>query len=204
MKTLVWGSATVLLLATAPISRPAPLREVDIEQLRGTPRSGTGDLGVMRPDPALRRDWCTREKTGKRAWSDPSLTLPRQGSYYSLLGNLGYVPSTRYQGACGDCWVWAGVGCLAIELERLTGTKDRLSVQHLNSCGTNGYGQYPCCGGWAEDLADFFDAVGYCLPWSNSNASFADSGRNCSTGSPAVGCAAIAKTPRHEITSCSS
>jgi hypothetical protein len=48
---------------------------------------------------------------------------------------------------------------------------DRLSIQLVDSCKT---GDFACCGGWLTDLADFYNAQGSVVPWSNTNASFAD------------------------------
>ncbi len=204
MKILAAVLGVALALAGAGWSDfvPGEYTGADIEQLGKTSPGDESELGVMRPDDETRRDWCTRPERGPKAWSDPDVSEPKQGAYYNLLGNLAYTPATRDQGNCGNCWVWAGVGCVAVDLERQTGNKVSLSIQHLNSCGSNGSGAYACCGGWAEDLADFYATAGYCLPWSNTNAGWADGGRTCSTGTPAVSCGAVSKSPQHGITSC--
>jgi len=112
-----------------------------------------------------------------------------------LLPLLEYIPSERSQGSCGNCWAWAGTGCLEIALNVQESIADRLSVQYLNSCKA---GSYACCGGWLSYLADFYDpasgGTGQCIPWSNDNASWQDGASTCVDGASGVPCGSISPT----------
>jgi len=59
---------------------------------------------------------------------------------YSLLGQIEYTPSERNQGACGNCWVWAGTSVMEVALNSQEGIKDRLSIQYINSNYNSGSG----------------------------------------------------------------
>ncbi len=154
--------------------------------------------GVMRPDRETRKKWEELSLTGPRSYIDPNIKPKR--TTVSLLSHLQYTPSVRDQGNCGDCWVWAGTACLAIALDRQESIKDRLSVQLVNSCYTT---SYACCGGWAENLANWYNTRGYCVPWSNTNAYWQDGGRQCGNGSSLVSCGSISTSPQYAISSCS-
>ncbi len=159
------------------------------------------ELGVMRPDRATREEWQELSLTGPSTYIDPSLRMETEKTAsVNLLSHLQYTPSQRNQGSCGDCWAWAGTGCIAIALSQQEGIKDRLSVQLLNSCYST---TYACCGGWAEYVANFYNPKGYCVPWSNTNASFQDAARNCAMGSSLVSCGSIASSPSYTIDSIS-
>ena len=112
----------------------------------------------------------------------------------SLLPHLCYVPAERNQGACGDCWQWAGTGVMEIALDVQNGIHDRLSVQLMNSCDS----AINCCeGGWLENLASFYATEGFAVPWANTNAQFLSGSGSCGN----IPCASIATTPRYGITS---
>ena len=124
---------------------------------------------------------------------------------FSLLDRLDYVPSEWDQtgGAaqhCGNCWVWADTGALQLDLANQKKITDRLSVQYFTSNYHNGTGIWACCGGNPSWFADFYNTTGKAIPWSNTNASFADSTSMCEHGeSTAVPGASIGTTPSYQI-----
>jgi C1A family cysteine protease len=120
------------------------------------------------------------------------------GTSLSLLNYLQYTPSERSQGSCGNCWVWAGTGVSEIALSSQNGIKDRSSIQFLDSCKTD---EFACCGGDLTEFASWYRSKGFSIPWSNTNASFQDSSRQCSYASSAVSCGSISTNPRYPITS---
>ena len=94
--------------------------------------------------------------------------------HVDLLQYLDYLPSENSQGACGNCWAWAGTSALGIALDVQTAIYDRLSVQFINSCQQSINGRTCCEGGWLADFAEFYDVTGYCIPWSNEGAEWQD------------------------------
>jgi hypothetical protein len=103
--------------------------------------------------------------------------------------------SLRYQGDCGNCWVWAGTTCLEVSLaEHLRQLRKpypvRLSIQYFNSYfeNPNNTGCWACCGQNAKVFADFYSNTRKVIPWDNIYAQFADSsrccGHNCPRGKP--------------------
>lgn len=127
------------------------------------------------------------------------------GSSLDLSGHIDYVPNQRNQGSCGNCWAWAGTGIMEIAHDVNDGVYDRLSVQLINSCRAPGNG---CCGNNIGTLATWYQAQGFAIPWSNTNAAFAD-GSNCCRDMngdpcpPATECADIATIPNYPINSIS-
>jgi C1A family cysteine protease len=111
----------------------------------------------------------------------------------SLLSLLPYIPAQRDQGACGDCWAWAGTGVMEIAHNVQNGVASRLSVQLLNSC--NPY--VSCCaGGWLANVAQFYTNAGFAIPWNNTNGAWTSGGGDC-----VAACGSIATAPRFPITS---
>ena len=99
----------------------------------------------------------------------------QQGSSFSLLSYLYYVPEERNQGHIGNCWVWAGTGCMEIALNVQLGIMDRLSVQYLDSLYSDGSGDdWAGNGGTAADFADFYDDQQMIISWANINAYYQD------------------------------
>ena len=121
----------------------------------------------------------------------------------SLLSHLDYVTADRNQGGCGNCWAWAGTGCMEIAHHINYGVFDRLSVQYLNSCYHDGGGSggYACCGGWLSSFVGFYSGTMIAVPWSNTNAQWQDGGTSCTSGSTTRDCATIGTTPSYGITS---
>ena len=206
VKKLFWASVLAAILVPMPPAlwadfSPPQYSEVLPASLFREAKREEENQGVMRPSPERLLEWNARSLAGPhRAYVPPPR---RAGAFVSVLSDLDYVPATRSQGSCGDCWAWAGVGCVAIELNRQLGIRDRISVQHLNSCYGTGT-DYACCGGWIEDAADFFQSQGYCLPWDNGNAAFQDGSRRCSDGVSAFACESVQTSPSYAISTCSS
>ncbi|MCX6006486.1 MAG: hypothetical protein NTZ34_04395, partial [Chloroflexi bacterium] len=142
-----------------------------------------------------------------RAYIDSKIQRDLQansdGTSLSLLSYIQYTPTERYQGNCGDCWVWASTGCLEVALNVQRGIKDRLSEQYFNSNYNSGTGNsFSCCGGSAATFAGYYNStLQKAIPWSNLNAGFADASRICgsSTAMPAT---SIATTPNYPMSSC--
>ena len=102
------------------------------------------------------------------------------GSHFDLLSYLPYTPSERYQGSCGNCWVWGSTGCIEIDRAVRFGIKERLSTQYLNSNYNGGTGcGFSCCGGWPAIAAQFYNNQKMAIPWSDANAQFQDAGKCC-------------------------
>lgn len=104
-----------------------------------------------------------------------------------LLSLMPYIGPERNQDDCGNCWVWAATGIMEIALNVQTSTKERLSIQYLNSNYNKGgtvktrYSKnsatFACDGGFAADFAKFYlgsEGRKRAIPWANLNASFAD------------------------------
>lgn len=99
----------------------------------------------------------------------------KSGGSFSLLPYLYYIPEERNQGHIGNCWVWAGTGCMEIALNVQLGITDRLSIQYLDSLYNNGEGDdWVGNGGTAEEFADFYDEHQFIISWGNINAYYQD------------------------------
>ena len=149
---------------------------------------------IMHPDRETRLRWIESYERAPLARIDDEINfrIPLRGSL-SLLSRLNYTPSERDQGACNNCWAWAGTGVMGIALDVEEDVFDRLSVQFISSCDTS----MTCCeGGWLRDLTAFYISEGYAIPWSNSNASWQNGDGNCN-----VLCETISTSPDYPITS---
>jgi hypothetical protein len=145
--------------------------------------------------------WIYDYENAPKAYIDEELKMrigPR-GSQ-NLLTHLQYTPSERNQGSCGNCWAWAGTGVMGINLDVNKDFLDRLSVQYINSCDGTG-SNYACCGGWLSDVSSFYTSNPQAIPWSNTNASYADGSRTCADGSSLVSCGSISTSPDYPIAS---
>jgi PKD repeat protein len=153
---------------------------------------------IMHPDYATMLKWFQAHEAMPKAPMAPREALLAPGASLSLLPYLDYVPSQRNQGWCGDCWCWAGHGCMEILLDLQNGVFDRLSVQEMNSCESAVIGLGCCDGGWLSDLQEFYSAPGYqrAIPWSNSGAYWQDGYASCTTT-----CASVTTTPNYPVQS---
>ena len=165
---------------------------VQVDDLRET-------YPIMRPDHETLMRWIEDYKNAPKAYIDEELMMriaPR-GSQ-NLLSHLQYTPAERNQGSCGNCWAWAGTGVMGINLDVNQAALDRLSVQYINSCDGTG-SDYACCGGWLSDVSSFYTSNPQAIPWSNTNASYADGSRTCAMGSSLVSCGSISTSPDYPI-----
>jgi len=157
------------------------------------------ELAIMHPTKEMLDQWVADYENADRAENVLiPLRIKERGGSFSLLDHLQYDPVTRDQGYCGNCWVWAGTGVMGVALDVQEGTKDRLSIQYLNSCKTD---SYACCGGNLTDFADFYSTTKKAIPWSNTNASFQDYNRTCEDGHSLVSCSSISTSPNYPIKS---
>ena len=202
---LVLGLATLALLRPTPT--PAQASPPDLQP--ASPCSwcspqGEEECPLMRPSPEEKQRWV---EDYRRA---PEVALPRTltatlekapGEAFSLLDRLEYTPAERWQGTCGNCWVWAGTGVMEVALATQNGVRDRLSIQYFNSNYNKGKaGEWACCGGWLTNFAAFYAEEKKIVPWSNINAAWADAGRRCfdSTSVPA---SSISTNPSYVVQS---
>ena len=142
----------------------------------------------------------------KKKLMDEHLRAPKQSvnkalapsfaNSLTLLSHLPYVPADRDQGSCGDCWQWAATGAMEILHDLQDGVHDRLSVQLVNSCDTE---KICCDGGDLDDFVTFYATLGYAIPWSNGNASFASGNGSCDSAP----CGGISRAPQYAISSIS-
>jgi len=165
-----------------------------------TPISDT--YPVMRPDRETRLRWYNEYLQAQRAPIDPRIAqrleaMPPEATTLSLLSHISYIPSQRDQVSCGNCWTWAGTGLLEVALDVQKSIFDRLSLQYMASCYTS---SYVCCGGNLTSFASWYVTKGKTIPWSNTNAAWADGSKSCSN-STSVACSSISTTPSYQITS---
>lgn len=153
---------------------------------------------LMRFDEEMRSNWRFALEQVPKARIDPRVRVTR--GPFTLLDRLSYVPEERNQGSCGNCWCWAGLGCMAIALDVQEQIQDRLSVQYVNSCETTAIEKQCCNGGWLGDIADFFSKPGYtaAVPWSNPGAHWQDADKGCD-----VAASGITTTPNYPVASIS-
>jgi hypothetical protein len=162
-------------------------------------------MSIMQPDLETRRIWEEDFQRLPAARLDRNIatdlevaTQEGRSTSKSLLDYLYYVPAERRQANCGDCWVWTGTGIIEIALNVDKGIRDRHSVQFFDSCRT---GSYACCGDTLIHFADWYRGNGFTVPWSNTNASYAEGVQACAAGASTVACASIGKEPNYPITS---
>ena len=162
---------------------------------------------IMKPSPVTLGTWMDDLRSLPEADISPldvfrmKQSSETTGTSLSLLDHLDYIPAERDQGYCGNCWVWAGTGAMAIAIDIQNGIKDRLSIQYLNSKYNGGSGdEWACCGGTIPVFADFYNETGMAIPWSNTNAHWQDGDRGCSDGT-SVPAATISSVPNYPIMS---
>ncbi len=142
---------------------------------------------VMRPTPEELAEWITLYENAPDAAGTISTTANQQdyspgdyeGDSFSLLPYLQYDANERNQGACSDCWQWAGTAVMEIQLAYRKDIMDRLSIEYINS-NIEGSGDCKsCCGGWLDYLAKFYTDSGQAIPWTNYNADWKDGNSVC-------------------------
>ena len=198
---------TILLLGLLFLCAATFSSSVFSGETGSSPSYGQPGDSIMQPDLETRRKWVEEFKQMPEARLDEEISshLARaeeegRSTSKSLLGYLSYDPAERNQNLCGDCWVWTGTGIIEIALNVDKGIKDRHSVQLFNSCSRT---KSACCGDTAVQFANWYGGNGFTVPWSNTNASFADGARACGPAQSTVSCASIAKDPNYPITAIS-
>lgn len=176
-------------------------------------------MSIMRPDQATLSKWLDAYRTAPQVTIDPNIQrrlmtkdLDGLPTSINLLNFIRYEADERRQGDCGNCWVWTGTGILEIALNVKNGIKNRLSVQHFNSCYDSYDNSYPCCGGWLDEFSQWYGAtptswpfppsIDYIIPWSNLNAFWQDAadGRICGSGRSLVSCDSMNTAVNYPIT----
>lgn len=186
MWSRMWRLPVILLaLALALVTSTPPSIDAHDE---------TVTFPLMHPDEQTLWEWVKAYDSAARTASfSASRSAALSGGSVDLLSHMVHIPSERSQGACGNCWVWAGTGCMEIALSVQEGVQERLSIQVVNSC-RDILGKYCCQGGWLHELATFYETTGRALPWDNVNADWQDQDGTCT-----VPCEAIATEPYYDI-----
>jgi len=165
----------------------------------------TSQHPIMHPTIEQMSKWMGEYKAAPRAYLSPqarSMLSMLSGAHFSLLNYLQYTPSERDQGHCGNCWAWAGTGVMEIDQAYQTGIKDRLSVQYLDSNYLDSHKNcLACCGGWLDDVADFYSTTKKSIPWSNTNAQWQDGDTSCQDAATNVPANTISMDPHYNIAS---
>jgi len=188
--------AVLILVVIAPTTS----FRIYIENEKDASAHPSSQYSIMRPTSESLHEWLECYNGAPRAPISPKIEPPTES--ISLLSHLKYVPAERDQGSCGNCWVWAGTGILEIALDVNEGISDRLSVQYFNSKYNGGTGpNWAGCGGWLEDFAEFYANEGFAIPWSNTNAAWADGSQTCADGT-SVPWETISTEPNYPITKC--
>lgn len=141
---------------------------------------GVEEYTIMRPDHETLMKWVEYYENAPRTTYVRQEDISPRGSK-SLLSHLNYIPKERDQGGCGNCWAWAGTGCMEIAMDIQEGVSDRLSVQYINSCEYEVIRKTCCDGGWLEDFTEFYGTVKKAVPWTNDNAYYQDGNASCDT-----------------------
>ncbi|MFC1795082.1 C1 family peptidase, partial [Planctomycetota bacterium] len=153
---------------------------------------------IMRPDPGTLKRWLDSYHAAPAiGMADSEMVAPAALGQHSVLPHVPYVPVDRDQGGCGNCWIWAGTGCMEVAHHVKNGVFDRLSIQYLHSNYSGP--KYACCGGSLSDVQGFYAGTGIAIPWSNTNANWQDWITDCPSGSTTVPGASIATVPQYGI-----
>ncbi len=116
--------------------------------------------------------------------------------HQSVDASLDYDPIRHNQGACGDCWMWAGTMVLEVALNHAraaagVGDNVELSVQWGNSMASekvilDNFGMLagfkgPCCGGTLGLFAEIYKLEGgEAVPIGGENTEYEDGNRSAS------------------------
>lgn len=186
-------SLLALIIATGGLhGLAAAMEPVNMESLYGAPKGQAEGLRLMHPDADTLRAWDQRRFRGQQVPpAPPAKALPEA---VDLLPYFEYVPEEHDQGDCGNCWAWAATGCIQMRLSTQYGVRDRLSTQLITSCFLD---HFACMGGLDIDGASFYNRTGYCIPWSNPNAAYAQYDTDYETMTPATLCEDIGTAPRY-------
>jgi len=190
-----------LVLAVVMVITAATFGPADVITADEPPEECLDCYPIMRPDRDTIDEWIEGYNALRVATIEESALKAGVASFegsHSMLDWVPYVPEERHQGSCGNCWVWAGTGCMEIAHLIENDVHDRLSIQFFNSAYGEGDGaDYACCGGWLGPFADAYSG-GFAVPWDNFNANWQDGNTKCG-GSTNVPAASIVVTPRYNI-----
>jgi len=172
------------------------------ERLKNEGSSPATEYPIMQPPSEIFHKWLVSYGNTPYSLNNPQVEPPLAGNSLSLLSHLEYIPVERDQGRCGNCWVWAGTGVLEIALDVNEEILDRLSVQYFNSKYNGGTGpNWAGAGGWLDDFAEFYAEEGFAIPWSNTNAAWADGSQTSEDGT-SVPWQIISTSPNYPINQC--
>ncbi|MDR2856129.1 MAG: hypothetical protein LBV40_08295 [Methanomicrobiales archaeon] len=128
--------------------------------------------------------------------------------YVSLLSSLPYDPALRDQGSCGNCWVFASIASIELQMAAQE-MPDRISVQAFHSgwTGPDAFVNskstwFACNGGTPDWLVEYYLDGHTLIPWSNNGAAFVDA--SCTSAhckSAQISYADIEKIPAYTIES---
>ena len=133
------------------------------------------------------------------------LPVPGDTMGINLLPNLNFNSCGGQngwnQGQCGNCWVWGSTAACSINAGVALGTPQLFSTQWFDSdyYATQGNASV-CDGGDTSMFASFYSSYPKFIPWTNSNAGYADGN---GPSSPATSASAISQTPNVSINSIS-
>ena len=203
-----WSALAEPPIVEEGLERASAADDERCQQCQSCDSQETREHPIMRPSLEELQTWLERRDNLPEAYIDPHISSQMEqrpekyGTSHSLLDHLQYTPSERDQEHCGNCWAWAGTGIMEIALDVQNGIKDRLSMQYLNSNYNGGSGwNWACCGGWLDDVADFYAGTGQAIPWSNTNAGWQDGSRECDDKFTSVPAGNISATPNYPISS---
>ena len=85
---------------------------------------GGSSYPIMQPDQETLEKWIEAYNSAPLAYIEmEGFQVPSPEGSCSLLDHLNYTPDERNQGYCGNCWAWAGTGCMGIALDVQEGEK---------------------------------------------------------------------------------
>jgi len=159
---------------------------------------------IMKPDRDQLRNWIADYENAPSTFTVNSLfknsSIPDS---YSLLPYFPYDPVERDQGWAGNCWVWAGTGLMEIDHAVRDSIYDRLSIQYFDSNYREGKGDWAGCGGDLSEFAAFYNSYAesqlITIPWSNTNAHYADIDTQCEDGSSSTASEMIDNIPFYRL-----
>ena len=133
------------------------------------------------------------------------LDVPKDTLGVNLLPNLNFNacggPTGWDQGQCGNCWVFGSTAACSIDAGVASGTPQLFSTQWFDSdYYATESDQSTCQGGDSSTFAGWYNSYPSFIPWTNTNAGYADGN---GPSSPATAASAIGQTPNVPVQSIS-
>ena len=133
------------------------------------------DYGIMPLDNARLQQW-QAERASLPVYQAPG-GYPGLSGSVNLLSYLTYSAALRDQGHSGTCWIWGCQAVMSIDYAikhpgapvLTNGFSVQFLASHLIMVDPPLFG-----GGTANGFARFYRAMGYTIPWSNTNAEWTD------------------------------